>query len=316
MKKITLTLCLLMLGFLSFAQYGNVGHLTIFSENGDKFFLILNGEKMNDIAQTNLRIEDLNQPYYNAKIIFENKNLQEISKNYLSLQDADAQFCDVTYKIKNDKNNTNKRKLNFFSQIPVQQNYVVPSNVYVIHYGQPQPAVTQTTTTTTTTNGNGGNANAQINMGGINMNVNINDQMGGTQTTTTTTTTSTGANYNDGPRGGGHHGNHDGHGHDRGCNRRYAMAPGDFNAAVATIKKQSFEDSKLKTAKQVVSANCLNTNQVMQIAELFSFEDNKLEFAKFAYDYCIEPQSYYKLNGIFKFSSNADELSDYVSSRQ
>lgn len=305
MKKITLTFCLLLISFFTFAQYGNVGHLTIFSESGDKFFLILNGEQMNDIAQTNLRVEDLNQPYYNAKIIFENKQLQEITKNYLPLQDADAVFCDVTYKIKKDKNNTNKMKLNFFSQIPVQPNYVAPSNVYVMHYGQPQPVVSQTTTTTTTT---GGGANVGMNVGGINMNVNINDPMMGTTQTTTTTTTSGAVHHDD-------H-NHDGHNHDRGCSKRYAMSPGDFNSAMATIKKQSFEDSKLKTAKQVVSANCLNTNQVMQIANLFSFEDNKLEFAKYAYDYCIEPQSYYKLNGIFSFSSNADELSDYVQSRQ
>lgn len=312
MKRITLTLCLLLTTFFTFAQYGNVGHLTIFSESGDKFFLILNGEQMNDIAQTNLRVEDLNQPYYSAKIIFENKALQEITKNNLSLQDVDGVFCDVTYKIKKDKNNTNKMKMNFFSQIPVQQNYVAPSNVYVMHYGQPQPVVSQTTTTTTTT---GGGANVGMNVGGINMSVNINDPMMGTTQTTTTTTTS-GAVYDDGPRGGHHDHDGHGHGHDRGCNKRYAMSAGDFNSAVATIKKQSFEESKLKTAKQVVSANCLNTNQVMQIANLFSFDDNKLDFAKYAYDYCIEPQSYYKLNGIFSFSSNADELSDYVQSRQ
>lgn len=305
MKKITLSLIMLLVSVCSFAQFGNVGHLTIFSESGDKFFLILNGEQMNDIAQTNLRIEDLPQPYYNARIIFENKNLQDITKNYLPLQDADSRFVDVTYKIKNDKNNTNKRKLGFFSQTEVQQHYVAPKNVYVMHYGQPRPAV-QTTTTTTSS---GGGANVGMNVGGINMNVNINDASMGTQTTTTTTTV-----YSDG------HSNHDGHDHgyerDRGCHRRYAISPSDFNAALATIKKQSFEDSKLKTAKQVVSANCLNTNQILQIAELFSFEDNKLDFAKYAYDYCVEPRSYYKLNGIFKFSSNADELSDYVQSRQ
>ena len=202
-------------------------------------------------------------------------------------------------------NNTNKMKLNFFSQTQVQQNYVVPKNVYVMHYGQPQPVISQTTTTTTST---GTNASVGMNVGGINMNVNINDpMMGTTQTTTTTTSSGNGySGYND----------HDDHNHERGCNKRYAMAGGEFNAAVSTIKKQSFEDSKLKTAKQVVSANCLNTNQVMQIANLFSFEDNKLEFAKYAYDFCIEPRSYYKVNGIFKFSSNADELSDYVQSRQ
>ena len=42
----------------------------------------------------------------------------------------------------------------------------------------------------------------------------------------------------------------------------------------------------------------------------------KLDFAKYAYDFCIEPRNYFKLNGIFSFSSNVDELSDYVQSRQ
>ena len=69
--------------------------------------------------------------------------------------------------------------MNFFSSVPVRPDFVAPSNVYVMHYGQPRPApvqsqtvviqqapstvvvqqptpvrggaVTQTTTTTTTT---------------------------------------------------------------------------------------------------------------------------------------------------------------------
>ncbi|SCY65890.1 DUF4476 domain-containing protein [Flavobacterium caeni] len=308
MKKTTLSVLMFFVGLCAIAQTSSVGHLTIFSESGDKFFLILNGEKMNDVAQTNLRIEDLPQPYYNARIIFENKKLQDITKNYLALQDADAHFVDVTYKIKNDKKDASKRKLGFFSQTEILPTYVAPANVFVVHYGQPRTV--QTTTTTTTTSGGG--AQVGMNVGGVNMNVQVNDGMMGTTQTTTTTTT-----IHDGHDHHGH--NHDdghGHGRDRGCSKRYAMSPGDFNAALSTIKKQSFDDSKLKTAKQVVSSNCLNTNQIMQIAQLFSFEDNTLEFAKFAYDYCIEPRSYFKLNGIFKFSSNADELSDYVQSRQ
>jgi hypothetical protein len=94
------------------------------------------------------------------------------------------------------------------------------------------------------------------------------------------------------------------------------MTPGNFNAALATIKNQNFEDTQLKTAKQVIAANCLNVDQIIQIANTFNFEDNKLDFAKFAYDYCIDPRNYFKLNGIFSFSSNVDELSDYVQSRQ
>ncbi|MFN7675721.1 hypothetical protein, partial [Flavobacterium sp.] len=69
-RKNTL-LVMLMISTLSFAQFVPIGHLNIFSEDGDRFTLILNGEVINDVPQTNLRVEDLNQPYYNAKIRFE-----------------------------------------------------------------------------------------------------------------------------------------------------------------------------------------------------------------------------------------------------
>jgi hypothetical protein len=311
-KRITLS-ALLLFTSLAFAQLGPVGHLTIFSEDGDKFTLILNGEIINDVPQTNLRVEDLNQPYYNAKIRFEDKSLMDITKNNLMLTDVDGIFADVTYKIRRDKNNRTKMKMNYFSSIPVQPDFIPPSNVHVIHYGQPRPVavqqtvggVTQTTTTTTTQTG-GTSFGVGVNVGGVNMGVTINDTMGGgavTQTTTTTTTV-----------GGSHAIDYD----DpvRGCNGRSCMTPANFNAALATIKSQNFEDTQLKTAKQVITANCLNVDQIIQIANTFNFEDNKLEFAKYAYDFCIEPRNYFKLNGIFSFSSNVDALSDYVQSRQ
>lgn len=56
--------------------------------------------------------------------------------------------------------------------------------------------------------------------------------------------------------------------------------------------------------------------KLIQIANLLNFEENKLDFAKYAYDYCIEPRNYFKLNEIFSFSSNVDNLSDYIQSRQ
>lgn len=310
--KTKFTLLIFCLAFsLSWAQPGPVGHLTIFSDSGDKFFLFLNGEQQNDVAQTNLRVEDLNQPYYNAKVVFEDNTINEISKNNLMITDVDGVYSDVTYRIKRDKNVKTKAKLNYFSAIPVQDGFIPPSNVHVVHYGQPrqvvvQPVGTVSQTTTTTTQSNGVNVGIGVNVEGLNMGISINDGMGGnvSQTTTTTTHHTTGAVHQEiieGPRG---------------CGQRSCMTQRDFNAAMNTITQQSFEDTRLRTAKQVITANCLNVDQIIQIANTFSFEDNKLNFAKYAYDFCTEPRNYFKLNGIFTFSSNVDELSDYVQSRQ
>ncbi len=311
MKNNFFLVLLISITAFSFGQNGPVGHLTIFSEDGDKFTLILNGEVINDTPQTNLRVEDLNQPYYNAKIKFADQSLQDVSKNNLMITDVDGVFSDVTYKIKRDKNNKTKMKLNYFSSIPVQPNFIPASNVHVIHYGQPDtpPArggVTQTTTTTTTQT-NGVNVGVGVNVGGVNMGVTINDPMGGGAVSQTTTTTTTHV------EGGNHH-------HDdeevRGCGGKYCMSGGNFSQALTTIKNQSFAETQVKTAKQVANVNCVSVDQIIQIVNTFSFEENKVDFAKYAYDHCTDPKNYFKINDVFSFSSSVDELSDFVQSRQ
>lgn len=319
MKKSFLLAATLFVALFINAQPQPVGHLTIFSEDGDKFFLVLNGERQNNIAQTNLRVEDLTQPYYNAKIIFEDQSLMEINKNFLQITDANGVFMDVTYKIKRDKNNTGKMKFNFFSMNPVVQGFVPPANVQVVHFGAPVPAQQQTTvvqtapvgtvtqTTTTTTTGVGG-VGANVNVGGVNMNVSITDPllgMGVTETTTTRTTTTSSNVVVAQPAPT--------QPVQVGCVNAMPMSAADFNSALATIRGQGFDDTKLNTAKQIAGSNCLNTNQIVQICQLFGFEESKLDFAKFAYGHCTEPRNYFKVNNVFGFSSSVDELNQFIS---
>ena len=307
MKQILLLAVALLQVSQTFAQRpGQFGHLTIFSEDGDRFTLVLNGEQINDTPQTNLRVEDLTQPYYNAKIIFEDATKQSISKNNLMIADADGVFMDVTYKIKRDRNNASKMKMNFFSMIDVDPGFLPPANVKVIHYGQPAPppvamgTVTQTTTTTTT-----GGVNAGVNVGGIGVNISIQDPDLQVTHTQTTTTTSSHQETHGGPS----------HGPNRGCRNQYAMSPGNFSSALATVRNQKFDDTRLKTAKQIVSSNCLNANQIAEICRVFAFEDSKLDFAKAAFTSCTEPNNYFKVNDVFEFSTSVDELTQWISSR-
>jgi hypothetical protein len=305
MKKIYFTIVATLVVTFSFAQV-QTGNLTIFSEDGDKFFLVLNGEMQNDIPQTNIRIEELNQPYYNAKIVFEDKSLIEITKNNLEIADMDGEYQDVTYKIKRDKNNKNKLKLNFFSESPVDRRYVAPKNVHVVHYGNNEPASIRTVSQTTTTTAIGNNGvGVGMNVGGISMNVHINEPSGIYTETTTTTISSDHHNVEDQnivPTS-------------RGCNSKQAMGSSDFNSALASMKKQNFDDTKLKVGKQIVEANCLDVNQIKHLANTINFEETKLDFVKFSYQYCTEKKNYFKLNDIFSFSSNVDDLTEYIQNK-
>ncbi|WP_308130809.1 DUF4476 domain-containing protein [uncultured Flavobacterium sp.] len=297
MRKLYFAIAATLTTAFAFAQ-APTGNLTIFSEDGDRFFLVLNGELQNDIPQTNIRVEELNQPYYNAKILFEDKSLVEITKKNLAIADIDGEYMDVTYKIKRDKNNKNKLKLNFFSEIPVDRQYRAPQNVHVVHYGAPQPVSTVSHTTTTTTVGNTG-MGVGVNVGGVGVNINIKEPNGIYTETTTTTVTHGQPQVNYAPPL-------------KGCNNKYPMGSTDFNSALTSVKKQGFDETKLKVAKQIVSANCLDVNQIKQIANTISFEENKLDFVKFAYDYCTEKKNYFRLNDIFSFSTNVDDLTEYI----
>ena len=214
---------------------------------------------------------------------------------------------DVTYKIKHDKNGKPKIGSMPFSFIPVRQGFVPPPEVYVVHHGHHEPEktiVTQTTTTQTTNNTVGAN----VNVGGVNMNVTVTDPaLGGTAKTTTTRTTTVTNGY-----------------HQRevreqpvpvGCRRAYPMSDPDFSSALSTIKNQGFDETKLKTAKQIAGSNCLNTSQISQVCNEFGFEETKLDFAKFAYDHCTECNNYFKVNNVFGFSSSSDALNEYIQSR-
>mgnify|MGYP003352788955 CR=1 FL=1 len=91
----------LLCAFMPLLAFGQGASLTIFSEDGDKFILYLNGQQQNNMGQTNLRLDGLSQPYYQAKIVFEDKSKAAISKNIPVNDPATNEPADVVYKIKN-----------------------------------------------------------------------------------------------------------------------------------------------------------------------------------------------------------------------
>ncbi len=84
MKKI-LSLIFLM----SFIGISAQNNLVVFSENGEKFFLIINGVKQNLEAETNVKVTDHIQPNYKAKGVFEDKAEGVVDQNMYFMQGAE-----------------------------------------------------------------------------------------------------------------------------------------------------------------------------------------------------------------------------------
>ncbi len=299
MKKILIIITLILSTF-TFAQESS---LTVFSETGETFYLFLNNIRQNEYPEVNVKIDGLTSKYYQAKIIFANKNFKTLNKSYLNVVDVDNKNGEVTYKIK--ENRKGKLVLRFYSFTPYNDILPLNDGITVIHYNtNPMPEISSITTiqtTTTTTNGNGDNINVGVNIGGVNigLDVNINDGNSNSTTTTTTTTTSNHIENNtiieeviD-------------------C---YTISHSDFNSALKSIENKNFSDSKLILAKQVAKHNCLTAMQIKKIIMLFTFEDTKLEFAKYAYPFCYNPENYWKVNDAFEFESTIEELNDFIKS--
>jgi hypothetical protein len=317
MKKIYTLIAIAVLSISSFAQ--NSSNLIIFSEDGLKFYVILNGIRQNEVAMTNVKISGLTQPYYGAKIVFEDPKQPILEKKYLNVTDPESKApLEVTYKIK--RNNKLVNVLRFFSQIPIAQSAPASPNITEVHYNtEPLPEIgttvtTQQTTTTNGANGANGNVNIGINMPGVNMSVNINDpEMVKESTTTTTsyttTTTTTNGNSTEQPKVVDKP-NTTNTSVNQGCGGSMPMSDASFIAAKKTISKQSFDDTKLTTAKQILKTNCLSSAQIKEIMLLFSFEATRLELAKLGYTKCVDVNNYFLLNDAFSFESSVEELNE------
>lgn len=88
--------------------------------------------------------------------------------------------------------------------------------------------------------------------------------------------------------------------------------PEQMELVMKTLEKQSFDDQKLEISKLCVAIGTFCTRDLERMAKVFSFDDSRLEFFKFAYDYCSDPENYPMLKESFTFSSNYDKLIEYI----
>jgi hypothetical protein len=84
---------------------------------------------------------------------------------------------------------------------------------------------------------------------------------------------------------------------------------------LVVIKGMNFDDSKLSAAKQIASSNYLCVVQIVQICKLLSFDNTKLDFAKYAYQNCVDKNNYFQLNEVFSFDDSKKELLKYIDGR-
>jgi len=98
MKRILLLIAVVFYCSQIFSQ----GKLTFFSQDGKKFWVIINGEKMNKEPQYNVKDIPVDFQWGKVRIIFEDEKIKPIDKN-VQVVDVNNNWCHVKYMIKNKK---------------------------------------------------------------------------------------------------------------------------------------------------------------------------------------------------------------------
>ena len=90
-----------------------------------------------------------------------------------------------------------------------------------------------------------------------------------------------------------------------------SMSSYDFSQAKESLRKEWLENARMTTAKQIIDRNYFTSQQVRDLMLLFTFENNRLDIAKYAYGKTVDKGNYFVVNDAFTFNSK-EKLNEYI----
>ncbi|MFA5624809.1 MAG: DUF4476 domain-containing protein [Bradymonadales bacterium] len=94
------------------------------------------------------------------------------------------------------------------------------------------------------------------------------------------------------------------------------MDENEFNSLLQSIKRESFDDSKLIIVNSAAEYSYFSVSQVVEILKSFTFEEAKVKTAIKLYPRTIDPGNWYKVYGLFTFDSTKQSIRNGISKLQ
>jgi hypothetical protein len=95
------------------------------------------------------------------------------------------------------------------------------------------------------------------------------------------------------------------------------MRDDDFSSLVESVRSESIDSRKLDKAKFVLSSGRqLSARQIATLAKLFTYDTNRLNFSKYAYDFCYERQNYLQVVDTLDYETSKRDLLRYLETRR
>ncbi|MDR3681594.1 MAG: DUF4476 domain-containing protein [Flavipsychrobacter sp.] len=132
---------LLLSPIVAYAQPPEAGKgstLTVYSDNHERFILVLDGKQQNTIAKDDIKLTGLDKPVYDGKIIFEDKSLPILLADIRvttpgNVTDPSGKRADAYYNIRRTLDGT--IELHFLSVVPINEKYLTNDVKYFAHKG-------------------------------------------------------------------------------------------------------------------------------------------------------------------------------------
>ena len=290
----TAILCLLVL-----AGIAQNNDFVFYTDNGDKFTLYLNNVKQNATAATNVKAENISGKSISVRVVFERSGVPTFSRT-MSVSSNDKEI-----KVQLVKGRENVYTMKTVSTTDRHHSSSNNNSTTVVKGSNGSNE--------TKDNGHGGNGGHGNNNGGHGNN--------------------NGGHGNNGHGNGGHgnggygnnnHGN-GGYGNNGYWNNGYGptdnprchfpMQQNDFNSLRSQVRARYFDSSRMTVAKQACRYNCMTSDQIRDLCKEFAYESNRLDFAKYAFEYCYDRYRYYIVGQAFTYSSSVDQLNRYITNQ-
>lgn len=295
----TAILCLLVL-----AGIAQNNDFVFYTDNGDKFTLYLNNVKQNATAATNVKAENISGKSISVRVVFERSGVPTFSRT-MSVSSNDKEI-----KVQLVKGRENVYSMKTVSTTDRHHSSSNNNSTTVVKGSNGSNE--------TKDNGHGGNGGHGNNNGGHGNN--------------------NGGHGNNGHGNGGHgnggygnnnHGNggygNGGYGNNGYWNNGYGptdnprchfpMQQNDFNSLRSQVRARYFDSSRMTVAKQACRYNCMTSDQIRDLCKEFAYESNRLDFAKYAFEYCYDRYRYYIVGQAFTYSSSVDQLNRYITNQ-
>lgn len=86
----------------------------------------------------------------------------------------------------------------------------------------------------------------------------------------------------------------------------------ELDSMVVRMRAQAFDSDRLALGKVIVASSHLLSRQIGVLAETIDYSNSQVDFLKYAYQYCVDPVSYYRAIDVLTFTSDKKKVLDYI----